>query len=451
MGYQCCFTEKLITLYPSPCPTASNNGPTCQSYDVQLEATGGGTYAWSGPAGFSSTSQTPTVTGMSAAKTGIYTVTVTNGGFTSTATTMVSMYTPPSVTASSNSPVPTGQTIQLSATSVPVFSSYLWSGPNGFSATSQNPTLLSSATTGGTYIVTVTDNNNCTSTSSVFITSPAPIACTVTATIDANTAYCEGDSIFFAADGGSFYDWSGPNGWTSMAQNPSITDVSSIHSGTYSVTVTGADGGCTDVASVTLTVFPKPAINAAAVDSTLCAGSTLQLSSNSGSNYFWMGPNSFISFDQNPVITNISTAATGNYFVTVNDINGCINYDTVPVTVLPRPDILVSNVTICEDESVDLTALVTGYNSLLNKTWLLGPLPGTVVATPEAVSPATTSTYYIIGENAEGCKDTAAITITVNQLPDATASSNAIAGNLCNGNTLNLTATGGGTYSWSGP
>ena len=135
-----------------------------------MTATGGGTYAWSGPDGFTATSQNPTIVGMTSAKAGVYTVTVTLGGYTSTATTTVSVYTAPTITAASNTPVPTGQTIQLTANSTPIYSSYAWSGPNTFSSNAQNPTVASVSAAAGTYIVTVTDENGCTATASRYLT-----------------------------------------------------------------------------------------------------------------------------------------------------------------------------------------------------------------------------------------------------------------------------------------
>lgn len=94
---------------------------------------------------------------------------VWGGNFLDDATIVID---PTFVTASSNSPVSVGATINLFSTTVPGAVSYIWSGPNGFSSGLQNPIILSaSLLNAGTYTVTITDANGCSATSStdVFI------------------------------------------------------------------------------------------------------------------------------------------------------------------------------------------------------------------------------------------------------------------------------------------
>ncbi|MGR3810139.1 choice-of-anchor D domain-containing protein [Jiulongibacter sp. NS-SX5] len=71
--------------------TASNGGPYVEGETVQLTGTGGPTYNWSGPNGFSSSLQNPPVTNATTADAGTYTLTVVNGACTATATTVVSI------------------------------------------------------------------------------------------------------------------------------------------------------------------------------------------------------------------------------------------------------------------------------------------------------------------------------------------------------------------------
>ncbi len=80
---------EVNTLYKSP-DGAGNNGPVCSGSTVTLSATtfSGATYAWSGPNGFTSTLQNPTITYL-AANAGVYIVQVNAGGCTSTAYTNV--------------------------------------------------------------------------------------------------------------------------------------------------------------------------------------------------------------------------------------------------------------------------------------------------------------------------------------------------------------------------
>lgn len=80
----------ILTINTAPTGlTASNNGPICAGGTLQLSAStiAGATYSWSGPNGFASTLQNPTIPGATTAATGTYSVTASAGGCSSTPTT----------------------------------------------------------------------------------------------------------------------------------------------------------------------------------------------------------------------------------------------------------------------------------------------------------------------------------------------------------------------------
>lgn len=70
-----------ITVNPLPVSSASNDGPVCIGNTLTLSTPtiGGATYAWTGPAGFISSAQNPTLS-YSLLNAGLYTVQVTAGG-----------------------------------------------------------------------------------------------------------------------------------------------------------------------------------------------------------------------------------------------------------------------------------------------------------------------------------------------------------------------------------
>jgi hypothetical protein len=75
-----------------PAATASNTGPYTLGQTIQLNATGGGSYSWTGPSNFTATGASPTLIASTNANAGVYTVTVTNtDGCSATATTNVSL------------------------------------------------------------------------------------------------------------------------------------------------------------------------------------------------------------------------------------------------------------------------------------------------------------------------------------------------------------------------
>ncbi|MBK9212195.1 MAG: hypothetical protein IPO14_04370 [Saprospiraceae bacterium] len=109
---------------------------------------------------------------------------------------------------------------------------------------------------------------------------------------------------------------------------------------------------------------------------------------------------------------------------------------SVRVVVKPLPTATIAgNLTICEGQSTILTAGGGGtYEWEDNST-----------TNPRTVSP-TTTTQYTVSVTNNGCTSVSNVQVTVRPIPIA-----AINGSLtlCAGASLNLTATGGGTYAWS--
>ncbi|HBV14833.1 T9SS type B sorting domain-containing protein [Chryseobacterium carnipullorum] len=67
--------------------------------------------------------------------------------------------------------------------------------------------------------------------------------CTSTAVITSNSPVCTNSTVQLSATGGTTYNWTGPNGFTSNLQNPTIPNATTAHSGTYTCQVSGS-GAC---------------------------------------------------------------------------------------------------------------------------------------------------------------------------------------------------------------
>ncbi len=75
----------LLTVNGASAPAASSNGPICAGATLQLSAAtvAGATYSWTGPNGFTSSAQNPSIPGATTAASGTYSVSVTVSGCTS--------------------------------------------------------------------------------------------------------------------------------------------------------------------------------------------------------------------------------------------------------------------------------------------------------------------------------------------------------------------------------
>ncbi|OWY24852.1 hypothetical protein C7N43_15525, partial [Sphingobacteriales bacterium UPWRP_1] len=432
-------TNINVTVNPVPTATVGNNGPVCIGSTINLSASGGVTYSWIGPNGYSSSAQNPVRTGATLAMAGNYLVTVTNSsGCTASSYTTVSVVTAPAASVTGTSSVCAGGVISLTASGGV---SYSWNGPSGYTASGVN-IMLSPATAAmaGTYTVTVTGSGGCTATASRTVTvNAAPVV-----SISGTTVICAGNTITLSATGGTTYIWSGPNGFSSGGSSVAVVSATVAASGTYTVTVTNASG-CTATASQAVTVNAVPVATAGS-NSPVCSGNAINLTASGGSSYSWIGPSLFSSTVQNPVRLNATTSMSGTYSVTVTNISGCSAWAVTSVTVNASPTANISGVSsVCAGGTISLTASGGTLYAWSGPNGFTGNTAG--ISIPSATT-AMTGTYTVTVTGSSGCTATASRAVTVNAVPVATASNN---GPLCAGAALTLSSSGGSSYSWSGP
>ncbi|MFN8358088.1 MAG: hypothetical protein U0Y10_26735 [Spirosomataceae bacterium] len=426
-----------VVVNPKPSITIASNSPVCEGNTISLSASGGTTYSWAGPSGFSTTQQNPTITEATTSQSGIYSVTVASQEKCTTSVTVSVKVNPlPKVTASSNSPVCFGNTLNLSASGGVTYS---WSGP-AFSSSIQNPSRNNATVNmSGTYSVTVTDANGCIATASTTVTIN-----TATATASANSPVCVGASIELSATGGGSYSWAGPSGFTSTEQNPTRLSAIIAHAGTYSVSVTSTNQ-CSASATTLVQINAQGA--SASSNSPICGGATIELNASAGgSGYSWAGPSGFVSTQQEPTRNNATSAMAGVYSVTIIGTNNCTGTATTSVVVNTTPTATASSDSpVCEGKTLTLSA--SGGSSY---SWAG---PNGFVNTQQNPQVNSTSTvhagvYSVTVISSENCKASATVSVTINTKPTITVSSNSP---VCTGQSLNLSASGGVSYSWSGP
>lgn len=165
-----------------------------------------------------------------------------------------------------------------------------------------------------------------------------------------NAPICLGNSALqFEEQGGDGvgWTWEGPNGFTSTIRNPSIANPSLNAAGTYTVTVTAANG-LTNVGTIDVILYDSPQINVA--DVSICAGTGVLLQANgSGFNCSWQPS---IGLDNPQSCTPYAApVSTTNYAVTATNVNGCTAVGNIQVVVHQPVQLTCKNlVTIALDE-----------------------------------------------------------------------------------------------------
>lgn len=164
--------------------------------------------------------------------------------------------TPPTPVIGSNSPVCAGDTLKLTASTIPN-ATFQWTGPNGFSSTLQNPKLPNSTSAeAGIYSLTASVSGCNSAATSVFVSvNLLPVS---TFTYLPNPIPLNQNITFSPATSGAAYSWTFQSGTpaTSTVQNPVVQWTST---GTYSVSLTVTQNGCSS--STTSTVTPTNCTN----------------------------------------------------------------------------------------------------------------------------------------------------------------------------------------------
>ena len=283
---------------------------------------------------------------------------------------------------------------------------YAWSGGNstGYAA--------NSFTSSGTYTLTVTNGQGCSTTASTVVTIDSP---TDTITAGGPITFCPGDSVSLDAGSYSQYVWS--NG---SSAEQIIADTSAM----YSVTVTDVNG-CTGSASILTGLYPAPYV-AITGDTGFCAGSYTILDAGSGGSLYQWSNGDFTE------TTNISTA--GVYSVTVTGNNGCSTSASQTVTVNPNPTPSISPqgpINICNGSSVNLDA-----GSYSSYTWSDN-------STNETDPVTVAGNYSVTVTDVNGCTGTSAPVAVTVDAPSIAALATIIPNCYGQSFSFNVTGTGG--------
>ena len=423
----CTATDAVkVTVIALPLANAGPDVDICNSSNVTLTATGGGTYLWS-PGGATTASITVNPT-----STQTYQVTVTNGsGCSATNAVTVNVHTKPIINlqsfflcAGSNATLDAGNP----------GSTFLWS--------TGETTQTIQISTGGIYSVTVTDTYGCSASASCNV----DYGSTITINLG-NVFFCQGDSVLLDAGySGMTYNWS-PGGQTTQT-------IYINTAGTYGVNVTDT-GGCSGSINITAVVNPSPVADFSST--TACVGNPISFTDGSSivsgsiTGWSWDFGDGTFSLVQNPIH---SFPSAGNYNVTLtaSSSTGCSSTITHIAIVNPLPvadfsfsNNCLGNQVIFTDQSNVTSGNITSYS------WDLGDGTTSSIKNP-AHAYATAGNYSVnlLVTTAGGCSQTINKTVTIHPSPSASFSTTPV----CQGNgtifTNTSTITTGSitTFAW---
>jgi len=391
-----CTVRDSVELFVTPLPIVDLGiaPAACPGAEVTLDAsTVGGTYLWS----------TGETTATIEATPGDYTVEVEVAGCSNVGTVTVGSLPAPIVDLGNDTTLCTGDELVLNVAQVGA--SYLWN------TGADTPDLTVS--TAGTYSVTVTGANACSTTDAILVdfVSPVPVD------LGADITVCEGDVVELdATTPGASYLWS---------TGASTATITVLTSDTYSVEV--FQGSCSESGSILVTFQDAPDVDLG-TQSTLCPGEVLTLDAgNAGSTFLW---------NTGATTATLEVDAEGTYTVEVTNAAGCSTLASMDIVALtPGAVDLGGALELCVGETLVLDATLPGATYLWNT--------GITTATLEVTAGGT----YWVDVTQAGCSvsDTATVTLfapgTVDLGGDVT---------LCTGESLVLDATlAGATYLWN--
>lgn len=491
-GYGCTgspFTL-LVEVFPQPdTPVANSNSPVCVGSTIQLQTplVPGAIYQWTGPNGFSSSAQNPTISNVTTANTGTYTLLVLLNGCASPPATVQAVVDEPPVTdAGPDQPVCNSiPSVQLAGSVKGGTTTGVWTtaGSGTFTGGLSSTNILNAQyfpsaqdRAAGSVKLTLgsTSNDDCAvSTSTMTITfQSAHVTSAATGAVCTGTA----QNYSITADlPGSTYVWSraAVPGITNAAisnQTSSTITETLFNPGTTPVDVvyviTPSSAGCQGVPfNYTVTVNPQPVIPTATASTPVCVGSNIQLQTPliPGATYAWTGPAGFTSASQNPIVSNVTQANTGTYSVVVT-VNGCPSQPGTVDAVVDLPPVANagSDRIVCATaSSVTLAGIVRGGTTTgVWSTNGTGTFTGGGNTTtdlngqyfPSAQDIANGSvTLTLTSTSNDNCTVATSPMIITFQAAQITS---AATGAICTGTAQNYTITSnipGTTYTWSRP
>ena len=289
--------------------------------------------------------------------------------------------------------------------------------------------------TSGTYTVTVTDGNNCTSTTSAIITQPSsPLMPVISSSQPVNCSGQQNGVLSLQVSGGT-------TPYTFLWSNGSTTqNNSNLATGIYTVTITDANG-CNAIISDSISGSASTITALITVSNGVtCSGGSngVLVATPSGGT----APYTYI-WNTGVQTSAISGVNAGNYSVTITDANGCTANSTAAISQPASAMQITANVTgaNCLNGAAGAISLnTTGGTAGYTYLWSNG-------STSQNLVNLATGNYSVTITDANGCTTSGSYIISGEVEFAITASGPTI---ICSGQTITLSAdsVANGAYQW---
>jgi Secretion system C-terminal sorting domain len=381
-----CVDVKTITVVVNQLPNVfaiTSHSVVCAGSSATLSGGGANSYSWT-PSSFNLVGANVAVSPTAAT---IYTCTGSDGTCSATYTVLVGTNPVPTLQATASSPsICAGGSVTLTGTGA---IGYTWT-PGGIGASIVDTPAIPTS-----YQLVGINSFSCTSQiQQVVIVYPNP---TVNA-IPNRTLVCLNGPSTITATGANTYVWStGALTHTTLVFPPATT--------VYTVTGTYTNSGCSSSKTVMVQAYtPVTGING---PTAVCIGSSITISSAPANSYTWTLGGNLLSNQASIVIgPTLNTTYMLGTTSTSNNVS-CVGGNSITIQVNPLPVVTASAIAnrtlICKGESADLTA-----SGGVSYNWLFVG-QGSMVT----VSPQNHTTYTVQGTDANGCMNTATITVRV--------------------------------------
>jgi len=319
---------------------------------------------------------------------------------------LITAQAPPQISINSLPDICEGQSVSPTASIIdcndtPTIFNWTFSGSGAPNSNQQTPGAVT-YNNDGNFTITFSATNTCgtVNTNTPLVVNEAPVNTNPTV----NSPICVGGTAQFDASlvAGATYSWTGPNGFTSAIQNPSIANVSAAATGTYTV-VANINGCPSPPSTVDLVIIIPPVVTITPAIVSICENESVTLTASGATSYNWSPVTNLNITNQAVVIASPSTTTT----YTVTGFGGSCSADaTVTVTVNPSPIVGAGNDLILCTQSITETLIGTPAGG----TWTGGGI------LPNGdFTPSTTGTFVATYtfEDLNSCESSDNVNITV--------------------------------------